>query len=403
MKNIICFFLICLSVFSETYTISELLGLYEKNSYNSKEKEITEKQQLLKEKDIKMGSFDKFTMEINPSILREERENTYAYNLNFSYENFYYKTKFDEKREKTSENIGYSTTIMDGFFQEKIDKRISLETLNIEKIKEKKNFREKKKELIEDVFSYLIILENIKNSEELIKESLMEKEIINKKEKLGEISPLDILTNQNEISFLENNLVFYNKEKENAYKKIKNTLGIINDFTIELKDKSFSIREDRSDMEILKSNLLILENQIKNEKLNQLKNISVSYNYDKMNKSNTGSLSYLFTPFENKPNKRILDLEKEKNLINQKELEENIREELKNTDNRYNYLKSEFERNENYYEKYKEYYENYKEKFEKSKISYGDYLKIKRDFIEVKKNYDNSYFEFEKFKYLNDI
>ena len=257
--------------------------------------------------------------------------------------------------------------------------------------------------LIEDVFSYLIILENIKNSEELIKESLMEKEIINSREKLGEASSLDIFTNQNEISFLENNLVFLNKEKENAYKKIKNTLGIINDFHIELEDKLFFIREDISDMEILKSNLLILENQIKNEKLHQLKNISISYNYDKMNKSNTGSLSYLFTPFENKPNKRILDLEKEKNLINQKELEENIREELKNTDNRYNYLKSEFERNENYYEKYKEYYENYKEKFEKSKISYGDYLKIKRDFIEAKKNCDNSYFEFEKFKYLNDI
>lgn len=403
MKKIICFLIICLSIFSETYTIMELLDLYEKNSYGAKEKEITEKQQLLKEKDIKTGNFDKFTVEINPSILREERENTYAYNLNFSYENFYYKTKFDEKREKISENIGYSTTIMDGFFQGKIDKRISLETLNIDKIKEEKNFREKKKEFIENIFSYLIILGNLKNSEELLRESLIEEEIISNREKLGESSPLDILANQNEILFLENNLIFLNQEKENSYRKIKNTLGINNDFHIELENKPFSIREDRSDMEILKSNLLILENQIKTEKLHQLKNISISYNYDKMNKSNTGSLSYLFTPFENKLNKRILDLEKEKTLINQKELEENTNKNLKDIENRYNYLKSEYERNKNYYEKYSEYYEIYKERFRKSKISYGDYLKIKKAFIEVKKSYDNSYFDFEKFKHLNGI
>lgn len=401
MKKAICFLLICLNVFSESYTITQLLDLYEKTSYNSKEKEVQEKQQVLKKKAIVRGNLDKFTLEINPNIVREEKENIYVNNFNFSYKNFYYKITFDEEREKISENIGYSTSIMDGFFQEKIDKRIALENLNIEKIKEEKNFREKKKKFIENIFSYLVMEKNIENNEELLNESLVEEEILARKEKLGESNDLDILTNQNEVLFYKNNLTFFRKEKENLYKQIKQTLKIIGDFRIEKEENFFFLKGDISDMELLKSNLIILENKIKKEKMKQFENINISYNYDKLKKSHTGSLSYIFIPFENKSDMKLFILEKEKILINQNEVEEQTNKTLEDIENKYNYLKSEFERNKSYFEKYQRYYEIYKEKFEEKKISYKDYLKIKKDFIEIKKCYDNSYFEFEKFKYLN--
>lgn len=397
MKKLIFILLISLNVFPKNYTVDELLSIYEENSLKSKEMSITENQNDLKEKDIKRGTIDDFSIELNPNILSNNEKNSYVYSLGLSYKKFYYKTGFSQENEKLTEVIGYKTSLYNGFFEEKLNKKTSITNLEIEKIKSEKEFVEDKKLFIEKIYSYLTLLENIRIYQENLKEAQKEKEILSKKEKLGEATYLDILNNENELFSLKNSLDFVQKENESACLEIKKSIGINDDFNITRGAKDFLQKSDSLDLQILNKTLIVIDGELKKEKLKELKNFNFSYEYNEIEKSNMASISYVYRPFEKDINKNLLILDKKKLELKTKEEIDKKNKEVFDNNNKYSYLKEEFERTRSYYEKYRLYFEDIKDRFEKEKISYSDYLKIKKEFREIEKSLNDADVEFQKF------
>jgi len=397
MKKFILILLISLNVFPKNYTVDELLSLYEINSSKSKEMSINKNQNDLKEKDIERGTMDDFSIELNPNIANKDEKNSYVYSLGLAYKNFYYKTSFSQEDEKLTEVIGYKTSLYNGFFEEKLNKKADLTNLEIEKIKAEKEFVEVKKLFIEKIYSYLTLVENSKIYEENLKEAQKEKDILSKKEKLGEAIYLDILNNENELLSLKNSLDFVQKEKASIYLELKNSLEINDEFIIVEETKDFFQKSDSLDLQILNKSLIVIDEELKKEKLKELKNLNFSYEYNETEKSKLTSISYVYRPFEKDIDKNLLVLDKKKLELKTKEEMNKKDIEISDNNNKYSYLKEEFERSRSYHEKYKLYFEDIRDRFEKEKISYSDYLKIKKEFREIEKKLNNTNIELQKF------
>lgn len=397
IRKTLLFLLVSLNIFPKTYEINDLLSLYEKNSYQSKVKEVNSEKNEIKLKEFDMSLWKDLNLEMTPVFTKINNETTKLYGINLSYQNIFYKVNLDEKSKKTSESYGYGNNFYQLFFERGLNRKILNYTIEINSLEEKENVLVGKKLLIEKIFKLKLLQWQKRIIKETLAELTKEKEILEKKLTIGEASFFHMVLNEKEKIGYENLAEKTENDLELINDEIRFATGIEDEFSVNFDmEKTVEIKKKTDNIKIIELNKNINEEKMKEEKLNLIKTIDFSYEYDNIEKSSVVSAKFLYKPFENSGKKMLL-LEKEELIIKEKEGKNNANNDYETKSNTLKFLIKESARLENFNKSYRVFYEEMKTRFEKGNISYDDFMKIKKDYRTVEEELIKTQIELEKF------